>query len=80
MRRNRRKRNNFYNQNIKNKMEKKQFTITLLTYDDGVTELDTSNDGFKDFELIGILLNVLLKTQSKFNSELNDNNLEKEMD
>jgi hypothetical protein len=61
-------------------MGKKQFTITLLTYDDGVTELDTSNDGFKDFELIGILLNVLLKTQSKFNSELNDNNLEKEMD
>ena len=80
MRRNRRKRNNFYNQNLINKMGKKQFTITLLTYDDGVTELDTSNDGFKDFELIGILLNVLLKTQSKFNSELNDNNLEKEMD
>jgi hypothetical protein len=61
-------------------MEKKQFTITLITYDDGVTELDTNNDGFESFELIGILLNVLLKTQSKFNSELNDNNLEKEMD
>lgn len=61
-------------------MEQKQFTITLLTYDDGVTKLDTNNEGFEPFELIGILLNVLLKTQTKFNSELNDADLEKEMD
>ena len=61
-------------------MEKKQFTITLITLEDGATVCETQNDGFQDFELIGILFNVLQKTQMKLNNKLDDNNLEKEMD
>jgi hypothetical protein len=61
-------------------MEKKQFTITLITLEDGATVFETQNDGFQDFELIGILFNVLQKTQMKLNNKLDDNNLEKEMD
>lgn len=61
-------------------MEQKVFTISLLTLEDGATVCETQNDGFQDFELIGILFNVLQKTQMKLNNKLDDNNLEKEMD
>jgi hypothetical protein len=61
-------------------MEKKQFTITIVTCENGKTEFDTKNEGFEPFELIGILFNVLQKTQMKLNEEAHKNHLEKEMD
>jgi hypothetical protein len=79
MRRNRRKRNNFYNQNII-KMNKKQFTITLTDFDTN-QNLEIDNEGFEPFELMGVLVHVLERTKLKLYEQSKQNaHLEKEMD
>ena len=81
MRRNRRKRTNFYNQNIKRKMNKQQFTITLTDYGIG-KELNVTNNGFTPFELIGLLTHLLEKEKNGLqeNTFPTGEKLEKEMD
>jgi hypothetical protein len=80
MRRNRRRRTNFYNQNIKNKMEQKRFTITITELLNETSDFEVRNEGFSEFELIGILVHVLETRKEKLNFMMNEAGLEKEMD
>lgn len=80
MRRNRRKRNNFYNQNINHKMEQKQFKITLTEKLNGSEDFEIRNQGFTEFELIGILIHVTEQRKQKLNEMMSKENLEKEME
>jgi len=79
MRRQRRRRTNFYNQNIK-KMNIKQFTITLTDFETS-QNLELRNNGFEPFELIGILIHVLEKRKQKLDQDNHETeSLDKEMD
>lgn len=79
MRRNRQRRTNFYNQNITNKMEQKRFTITITEHRNGNEDLEIKNQGFNEFELIGLLVHVTEQRKHKLNNLMNAP-LEKEMD
>ena len=80
MRRQRRRRTNFYNQNITNKMEQKRFTITVRELANETTDFEVRNEGFTEFELIGILVHVTEQRKDKLNFMMNTADLHKEMD
>ena len=80
MRRKYGKYNNLSNQNIKNKMEQKRFTITVRELANETTDFEIRNEGFSEFELIGILVHVLEQRKEKLNFMMNEAGLEKEMD
>ena len=81
MRRNRQRRTNFYNQNNRiNIMEKKRFTITITDLENGTTDFEVRNEGFSEFELIGILVHVTETRKQKLNTMMLMADLEKEMD
>ena len=79
MRRQRRRRTNFHNQNIK-KMEQKRFTITIRELANETTDFEVRNEGFSEFELIGILVHVLEQRKEKLIFMMHKAEFEKEMD
>lgn len=61
----------------------KQFTIKLQDNDNGTQEFMLKNEGFEEFELIGILFHTLQKTQLKMHLRMESGEeqfLDKEMD
>jgi hypothetical protein len=84
MRRERRKRNNFYNQNINKKMEKEQFKndgyqkqLRITLGEDG--QIYLQNGEFTQLEYIGLLSTLLINEIQEHKSFQNEF-LEKEMD
>lgn len=61
-------------------MEQKQFTITIRELANETTDFEVRNEGFSEFELIGILVHVLEQRKEKLNFMMNEARLEKEMD
>ena len=61
-------------------MEQKRFTITVRELANETTDFEIRNEGFSEFELIGILVHVLEQRKEKLNFMMNEAGLEKEMD
>jgi hypothetical protein len=61
-------------------MEKKRFTITITDFENGTTDFEVRNEGFSEFELIGILVHVTETRKQKLNSMMLIADLEKEME
>jgi hypothetical protein len=59
----------------------KRFTIKIKENEDETKTLQMTNEGFEEFELIGILFHALKKRQLDLNELINKGeHLEKEMD
>ena len=61
-------------------MEQKRFTITITELLNETSDFEVRNEGFSEFELIGILVHVLETRKEKLNYMMNAAGLEKEMD
>jgi hypothetical protein len=61
-------------------MEQKRFTITVRELANETTDFEVRNEGFTEFELIGILVHVTEQRKDKLNFMMNTADLHKEMD